>query len=76
MIKRYAIKLIYFYQWTLSGLLGQNCRFYPSCSHYAIESIDRFGLFKGCRLAVIRISKCHPFHPGGTDLVPQQELPK
>ncbi|MBT3425437.1 MAG: membrane protein insertion efficiency factor YidD [Gammaproteobacteria bacterium] len=70
-MKRCAIKIILLYQWTLSSLLGQNCRFYPSCSHYAIESIERFGVIKAVKLICIRISKCHPFHPGGVDLVPQ-----
>lgn len=45
------------------------CRFYPTCSQYSIEAIQKFGVVKGVGLAVIRILKCHPFHPGGYDPV-------
>ncbi|MEC4672659.1 MAG: membrane protein insertion efficiency factor YidD [Nitrospirota bacterium] len=62
--------LIRVYQLTVSPLLGPNCRFDPSCSRYAYESVDRHGTFSGLRLAVIRLLKCHPFHPGGADPVP------
>lgn len=48
------------------------CRFYPTCSAYAYEAIERFGVFKGCYLAVKRLLKCHPFHRGGIDLVPKK----
>ena len=65
-----AIFLIRVYQWTLSPLLGQNCRFHPSCSRYAIEAIDRFGAPRGVWLALKRIGRCHPWHPGGYDPVP------
>ncbi|MBF0266344.1 MAG: membrane protein insertion efficiency factor YidD [Gammaproteobacteria bacterium] len=63
----YIIKL---YQYIISPLIGNNCRFYPSCSNYMIESINRFGIFKGGWLGIRRISKCHPFHEGGIDHVP------
>jgi putative membrane protein insertion efficiency factor len=63
--------LIKLYQLTLSRLLPANtCRFYPSCSHYGYEAIDKYGLLKGGWLAVKRIAKCQPFHPGGFDPVP------
>jgi len=52
---------------------GPSCRFYPTCSSYGIEAIKRFGAFKGTYLTIIRISKCHPFHPGGVDYVPPKE---
>ena len=65
-----AIFLIRVYQWTISPLLGPNCRFYPSCSQYAAEAIDRFGVLRGAWLAVKRIGRCHPWHPGGYDPVP------
>lgn len=55
------------YQKYLSPLLGKNCRFYPTCSQYTYEAIERYGIFKGLFLGIKRISKCHPFHPGGYD---------
>lgn len=58
------------YQLMLSPLLGQNCRFYPTCSSYALEAIDAHGAVKGSCLAVRRLCRCHPFHPGGVDPVP------
>lgn len=58
------------YQVTLSPLLGPVCRFEPSCSRYAAQSLARHGLAKGGWLAIKRLSKCHPFHPGGYDPVP------
>ncbi|SET68594.1 membrane protein insertion efficiency factor YidD [Thalassotalea agarivorans] len=71
-----AILLIKGYRKFLSPLLGKNCRFHPSCSRYAIEAIERFGFFKGCRLAARRILKCHPFNEGGFDPVPGSEKEK
>lgn len=58
------------YQYTLSPLLGPRCRFWPSCSHYAIEAIQVHGPLKGGGMAAKRIVKCHPGHPGGMDPVP------
>jgi hypothetical protein len=69
--RRGAIGLIHLYQWTVSPWLGPRCRFHPSCSHYAREAIDVHGLTRGGLLAVRRILRCHPFHPGGVDLVPR-----
>ncbi|GAB6280205.1 MAG: hypothetical protein STSR0007_02630 [Thermovirga sp.] len=68
---RIAVLLIRSYQVFLSPLLGENCRFYPSCSRYAIESIERFGLSRGMLLSVMRIMKCGPWHSGGFDPVPE-----
>lgn len=65
-----AIKLIRLYQLTLSPWLGNQCRFYPTCSHYAQQAIARHGLRRGGLLALRRLGKCHPFHPGGVDPVP------
>ncbi len=62
--------LIRLYQWTLSPLLGPKCRFYPSCSNYALEAIQRFGILHGSWLTVRRLGRCHPWHPGGIDAVP------
>jgi putative membrane protein insertion efficiency factor len=62
--------LVEVYQYTLSPFLGPSCRFYPSCSEYARQAIKRHGPLSGLILAVKRISRCHPFHPGGVDPVP------
>jgi len=62
--------LIRIYQWTVSPLLGPCCRFYPSCWHYALEAVLRFGVLKGGWLALKRLGRCHPWHPGGFDPVP------
>lgn len=58
------------YQKCISPLLPKACRYYPTCSAYAYESITRYGPFKGSFLAVKRILRCHPFHEGGYDPVP------
>ncbi len=60
------------YQFLISPLLGDRCRFYPSCSRYAVEALERFGFFYGCYLAIRRVLKCHPWHPGGIDPVPDK----
>ncbi len=62
--------LIRGYQLLLSPLLPPSCRFHPSCSRYALEAIVRHGALKGTWLAVRRLARCHPFHPGGFDPVP------
>jgi putative membrane protein insertion efficiency factor len=71
MAKRGLITLLHLYQHTVSILLGPCCRFTPSCSSYAILSIQRFGMMGGLWLAIRRLIKCHPFHPGGYDPVPE-----
>jgi len=65
------VVLIRLYQILLSTLLGPCCRFNPSCSSYALLSIQRFGIIGGGWLAFKRLIKCHPFHPGGYDPVPE-----
>jgi uncharacterized protein len=64
------IFLIYLYRYTISPLLGNVCRFNPTCSTYALEAFKKYGTFKGLKLSLIRLSKCHPFHPGGNDFLP------
>lgn len=64
------VGLIRGYQLIISPLLGPRCRFYPSCSNYAIEAIRLHGVVKGSVLTAKRIAKCHPGHPGGIDPVP------
>lgn len=68
-IIQHMILLIRLYQWTISPLLGNCCRFYPSCSNYSIEALKTYGTMKGSWLALKRICKCHPWHPGGHDPV-------
>jgi len=69
-IKEGVIIVIDFYRRTFSILLGPCCRFTPSCSSYAMLSIERFGIIEGAFLIFKRLIKCHPFHPGGYDPVP------
>ncbi len=66
------INLIKFYQYFISPLLGNRCRFYPSCSSYSQEAIQLHGVLKGLYLTLRRILKCHPFHEGGIDPVPEK----
>ena len=67
---RLLIVLIRVYQRAISPLLGPHCRFNPTCSHYGIEALRRFGVIKGCWLTVKRVLKCHPLNAGGDDPVP------
>lgn len=64
------IALIKLYQWIISPLIGPKCRFTPSCSHYAIEALKKYGIFKGGWLFIKRISRCHPWGGHGYDPVP------
>lgn len=72
-MRRLLIALVRGYQYLISPLLGNHCRFHPSCSSYAAEAIRIHGAGRGSWLAVRRLSRCHPWHPGGYDPVP--ELP-
>jgi len=69
-MRRLFIFMISCYKVILSPFLGQNCRFYPSCSTYAQEAIAQHGVLRGSCLAARRLSKCHPWHEGGVDPVP------
>jgi len=70
LVKRLVVFLIRIYQKFISPLKGvSSCRFYPTCSQYAIDAITKYGIVKGSFMSVKRIIKCHPFHPGGYDPV-------
>ncbi|MDR9786470.1 MAG: membrane protein insertion efficiency factor YidD [Peptococcaceae bacterium MAG4] len=68
-LKSVLILMIRFYQLVISPLKKPTCRFYPTCSHYAVQALEKYGAWKGFWLAVKRLLKCHPFHPGGYDPV-------
>jgi uncharacterized protein len=69
-IARLLVLPIRLYQLVISPLLGPRCRFYPSCSAYAVEALTRHGALRGSWLAVRRLGRCHPWNPGGIDPVP------
>lgn len=69
-MRRLLIFLISCYKTCLSPFMGDNCRFYPSCSSYAQEAIEAHGVIKGSYLALLRVARCHPWHEGGEDPVP------
>jgi putative membrane protein insertion efficiency factor len=69
-MRRLLIAVIRAYQYVLSPWWGRQCRFAPSCSHYAIEALERHGAIGGSWLALKRILRCHPWNPGGYDPVP------
>ncbi len=70
MLSRLMIAIITLYRWTISPLLGNRCRFYPSCSHYAIDALRQHGVLRGGYLSLRRLLRCHPWHAGGYDPVP------
>ena len=67
------IQLIRGYQYLLSPWLGNHCRFYPSCSSYALTAVERYGVLRGGAMALARLSRCHPWSPGGIDEVPPRD---
>ena len=69
-VTRAVLAVLRFYQHAVSPALPPRCRFTPTCSAYAVEAITRFGLARGCWLAVRRLLRCHPYHRGGHDPVP------
>ena len=69
-MKYLLMGLIRLYQMTFSKALPPSCRFYPSCSHYGYEAVEKYGAVKGGWLTVKRLARCQPFHPGGYDPVP------
>ena len=74
-MKALLLILLKGYKFAISPMLGQNCRFYPSCSEYAAEAIREYGACKGSFMAGKRLCKCHPWHPGGVDIVPPKVAP-
>ncbi len=69
-MKTVALALIKGYKKLLSPLLGNHCRFFPSCSDYTYQAIEKHGLLRGIVMGTKRLTKCHPLHPGGVDPVP------
>jgi putative membrane protein insertion efficiency factor len=69
-VARILVALIAGYRYLVSPLLGRSCRFFPSCSEYALEALQRHGALRGSWLAARRVARCHPWHPGGYDPVP------
>ncbi|MDA8115154.1 membrane protein insertion efficiency factor YidD [Acidithiobacillus sp.] len=68
--RRVAVVVVRGYQYVISPMLGHHCRFYPTCSEYTCQAIERYGIAKGSWLGIKRISRCHPWQPGGVDPVP------
>ena len=71
MMTRGLVAVLRAYRYLVSPLLAPRCRFYPSCSAYTIEAIEQHGLYAGMALSMRRLARCHPWHPGGIDAVPQ-----
>ncbi|MDR0852013.1 MAG: membrane protein insertion efficiency factor YidD [Clostridiales Family XIII bacterium] len=69
-MKHVLIFFIRGYQRFISPFFPPTCRFYPTCSTYFLQALRKYGFFKGCRLGIVRILKCHPLHPGGYDPLP------
>ncbi|MFK8102946.1 MAG: membrane protein insertion efficiency factor YidD [Saprospiraceae bacterium] len=76
LLKKIFILPIRFYQYAISPLLGANCRFQPTCSHYMVGAINEWGVLKGLWLGLKRIGKCHPWGPHGADPVPKKNNKK
>ena len=73
-ISHFSVKLIRGYRYWISPFFPASCRFYPSCSQYALESYQKMGFYRATYLSFLRLLKCNPFHPGGVDDVPCADL--
>lgn len=73
LVKNFFLVGIKCYRWIVSPCLGTCCRFYPTCSEYALEAFEKRGVLMGLFLTTKRVLKCHPYHPGGFDYVPQSD---
>jgi len=71
-MKKLALKLIKVYQLTISQVRPSSCRYFPTCSQYTYEAVERFGFFKGVWLGIKRLARCQPRHPGGYDPIPDK----
>jgi uncharacterized protein len=74
LLQLFLLSLIELYRYTFAFFLGGQCRFYPSCSRYGLDAIRLHGAGRGSWLTVRRLSRCHPFHPGGYDPVPPRSM--
>lgn len=75
LLQKILVAVITAYRYCISPLLGNHCRFTPSCSQYTQEAITQWGVMRGLGLACRRILRCHPWHPGGYDPVPKETRP-
>ena len=73
-MKRFLIYMINFYQKYVSFLLGNNCRFYPTCSNYAIEALKKYTLFRAVKLITVRVLRCNPWGGSGVDMLPDENV--
>jgi len=71
-MRKLLIHFLHFYQWALSPYLGSNCRYYPTCSQYALDALEKYGATHGSWMAIKRVLRCHPWHAGGYDPVPEK----
>jgi len=71
--RKIVLTILKLYQYLISPILGNNCRYLPTCSCYTHTAIERFGVFKGSFMGLKRILRCHPFHSGGFDPVPEKK---
>lgn len=69
-MKLLLLALIHIYKYAISPFLGRRCRFFPSCSEYTAEAVEKYGALKGAHLGLKRLSRCHPWNSGGFDPVP------
>ncbi len=75
-MKKALMSIIRFYQRRISPLFGPKCRYYPTCSQYALEALEEWGAFKGTLLTIRRLMRCNIFFPGGVDPVPKKKEKK